>query len=50
MLSNQFAYSRTQDGVMTLNGTINKTIISLLIVLVGAGYTWKMTLSGSGNA
>ncbi len=47
---NQFAYSSTQDGVMTLNGTINKTIISLLIVLVGAGYTWKMTLSGSGNA
>jgi uncharacterized YccA/Bax inhibitor family protein len=52
-LSNAFgrhAYAGTQSAVMTMNGTINKTIISLLLVMVGAGYTWKMTLAGGGNA
>ncbi len=47
---NNLSYSSTETKVMTLNGTINKTIISLLIVLIGAGYTWKMTLSGTGNS
>lgn len=45
-----FSYSTTQTEVMTLNGTINKTIISLLLVLVGAGFTWKMTLAAGGSA
>ena len=36
--SNQFASQ--SDGVMTLNGTVNKTGISLLLVFVSAAYSW----------
>lgn len=28
--------------VMTVNGTINKTLLLLLFVVIGASYTWKM--------
>lgn len=28
--------------VMTINGTINKTLLLLLLVVLGASYTWKM--------
>lgn len=31
----------TQDGVMTLNGTVNKTAFLLVLVLVGAMYSWS---------
>jgi uncharacterized YccA/Bax inhibitor family protein len=34
--------ARTGDGVMTLQGTVNKTGLSLLIVAVGAIITWNM--------
>jgi uncharacterized YccA/Bax inhibitor family protein len=33
---------RTGDGVMTLQGTVNKTGLSLLILLAGAAITWNM--------
>ena len=33
---------RTDDKVMTINGTVNKTAISLGILLVGALYTWNL--------
>ena len=33
-------FIRDSDGTMTLNGTVNKTGISLLIVLISAAYTW----------
>ena len=36
------ALDRTNDKVMTINGTINKTALSLVILLVGALYTWQM--------
>jgi uncharacterized YccA/Bax inhibitor family protein len=36
------ALDRTNDEVMTINGTVNKTAISLVILLVGALYTWKI--------
>ena len=36
------ALPRTNDEVMTINGTVNKTAISLVILLVGALYTWKI--------
>lgn len=29
-------------GVMTVNGTMNKTLILFFLVLLGAAYTWKM--------
>ncbi|MCB8994563.1 MAG: Bax inhibitor-1/YccA family protein [Bacteroidales bacterium] len=36
------ASSRTGDDVMTIQGTVNKTFILLALVMIGAGYTWKM--------
>ncbi|MBU8892044.1 MAG: Bax inhibitor-1/YccA family protein [Bacteroidales bacterium] len=35
-------YSASYSEVMTLNGTINKSVAMLLLVVVGAMYTWKM--------
>ena len=31
----------TEDGVMTVNGTINKTGLMLLIVIFAATFTWR---------
>jgi len=39
---NTQSYTSTYSEVMTLNGTINKSIAMLLLVFVGAMYTWKM--------
>ena len=36
------ALDRTNDEVMTINGTVNQTAILLMILLVGALYTWKI--------
>lgn len=47
---NNIAYTGDLSTVMTLKGTINKTLLSLLLVIVGAMYTWKMALYGGGNA
>src|SRR5262245_56929064 len=32
----------TGEGVMTLQGTVNKTGLSLLILIAGAALTWNM--------
>lgn len=41
----------TGSGVMTINGTINKIGLLLLIVIAAAAYTWKMvTGANPGNA
>lgn len=32
----------TTDEKMTINGTVNKTALSLIILIVGASYTWKL--------
>lgn len=34
--------STSSEGVMTMNGTINKSIIMLLLVVVSASYTFRM--------
>ncbi len=39
---NAQTYTASYTEVMTLNGTINKSIAMLLLVVVGAMYTWKM--------
>lgn len=39
---NPQAFAGTYTEVMTLNGTINKSVSLLLLVVVGAMYTWKM--------
>ena len=31
--------SSTSDGAMTLSGTVNKTAISLILVILSAGYS-----------
>jgi uncharacterized YccA/Bax inhibitor family protein len=37
-----FTSTQEEAETMTIHGTVNKTAISLLLVLVGASYTWKM--------
>ncbi|HPM13620.1 MAG TPA: Bax inhibitor-1/YccA family protein, partial [Bacteroidales bacterium] len=37
----------TQQGVMTLQGTINKSIILLLTIIVSASLTWNMVQQGN---
>ena len=32
--------SSVTDGTMTLSGTVNKTAISLILVILSAGYSW----------
>lgn len=39
---NPQSYAGTFTDAMTLNGTINKSVTLLLLVVVGAMYTWKM--------
>lgn len=39
---NPQTYAASYTEVMTLNGTINKSIAMLMLVVVGAMYTWKM--------
>jgi uncharacterized YccA/Bax inhibitor family protein len=37
-----FAFTGTQSESMTIRGTVNKTILMLMIVVLGATYTWKI--------
>jgi uncharacterized YccA/Bax inhibitor family protein len=37
---------RAYGDTMTLQGTVNKTGISLLLLLLSAGFTWQMTMAG----
>lgn len=39
--------SQTQEGAMTIKGTVNKSIIMLLIVLGTASITWKQAAAGA---
>lgn len=40
-------YTRTRDDAMTIQGTANKTMILLALLVVSAAYTWKMVASGA---
>lgn len=42
--------SATGGATMTIQGTVNKTAILLLLVVVAASYTWRMYLTGEGSA
>jgi len=39
---NAQSYTESYSETMTLNGTLNKSMAMLLLVIVGALYTWKM--------
>lgn len=41
--------TQASDGVMTLNGTVNRTAFLLVLTLLGAMYTWSLFF-GSGGA
>ena len=41
--------THTKSGVMTLEGAVNKTAISLIILLVAAYYTYTLPISTAGN-
>jgi uncharacterized YccA/Bax inhibitor family protein len=40
-LIRDFAFQRTESGVMTVQGTVNKIAIMLLLALAGASFTWS---------
>ncbi len=40
-------HSRTADGVMTIQGTVNKVALMLLLVVLAAAYTWRYMDSGN---
>lgn len=40
----------TRDGVMTLNGTVNRAAFLLILTLVGAMYTWNLFFASGGAA
>lgn len=40
-LIRDFAFQRTESGTMTIQGTVNKIAIMLLIALAGAAFTWS---------
>jgi len=44
------SYAGTAQGVMTMQGTINKSILLLLIIIVAASFTWNMAQSGNSAA
>ncbi|MGE0087952.1 MAG: Bax inhibitor-1/YccA family protein [Bacteroidales bacterium] len=41
------SYATDYSEVMTLNGTLNKSLIMLALVIVGAIYTWKIFFTGA---
>jgi uncharacterized YccA/Bax inhibitor family protein len=43
-------YNEAGTGQMTINGTVNKMIISLLLVALSAVLSWKYAMSGGGLA
>ncbi|HCC29427.1 MAG TPA: hypothetical protein DEQ03_05140 [Marinilabiliales bacterium] len=40
-LIRDFAFQRTESGVMTVQGTVNKIAIMLLLALAGAAFSWS---------
>jgi uncharacterized YccA/Bax inhibitor family protein len=40
-LIRDFSFQRTEAGVMTVQGTVNKIAIMLLLALAGASFTWS---------
>tara|TARA_Y100000588_G_scaffold356181_1_gene412146 strand:- start:967 stop:1731 length:765 start_codon:yes stop_codon:yes gene_type:complete len=42
-------FSISTDQAMTLEGTVNKTMISLLLLMISAGYTWNTWSPESGS-
>jgi uncharacterized YccA/Bax inhibitor family protein len=43
-------YNEAGSGQMTINGTVNKMIISLLLVILAAYFSWDRALAGGGSA
>ncbi len=46
---NMQALDQVQTEPMTLNGTINKTMLLFLALLITGGIAWKLTMSGTFN-
>ena len=42
-------FSISTDQKMTLEGTVNKTMVSLLLLMISAGYTWNTWAPESGS-
>ena len=44
------AYSGDIDDVMTIQGTVNKSILLVFLVVLSASYTWKLMLDDASSA
>ncbi len=40
-LIRDFSFQRTESGIMTIQGTVNKIAVMLLLALAGASFTWS---------
>lgn len=45
-----YGRARSLDLAMTIPGTVNKSVFLLLLLLLGAGWTWRMFYSGNAAA
>lgn len=45
----KYAYDSSATGVMTVQGTVNKIALMLLLVVASATFTWGQVLSGEGG-
>jgi len=44
---NNYAYAGDQSSVMTIQGTVNKSFLLVLLVVLSASYTWKLMAEGN---
>ena len=44
------AFTGDKQSVMTIQGTVNKSILLVLLVVVSASYTWKLMIDGASSA
>jgi uncharacterized YccA/Bax inhibitor family protein len=43
----KYAYTGDQTSVMTIQGTVNKSFLLVLLVVLSASYTWKLMVEGN---
>lgn len=44
------AYSGDKSSLMTIQGTVNKSFLLVVLVVVSASYTWKLMIDGKSSA
>ncbi len=44
---NNLSYTQNASGTMTVNGTVNKIALMLILTVAGAAFTWNKAMSGA---